>query len=426
MADAVKTKWTKEQVENLLKTEKLAYQKIELPYGLSTGGEDRSDTSNLIFNGNLDGKSVLDIGCYLGYFCHEAVRRGAKKVVGVDANENRLRQARLLADCMGRSIEYKSLNIEEEEITGQFDVVILLNVLHHLRNPIGVLDKIIPHVNERLILELAGPSSPKADKLLKKMWASWWLRYRINKLPLIIVGRDMTVNRKGEQKFFFSPVAIKHILMEQRSSFARLDILSSGFKNRYVAVAWKRQVENLIIISGATSSGKSTLIDRLMGGEIPEIAAEIGMRPNQEWRHLAPDPLKETKDVRLENVLYHYDILRPWNNDARIYQCEQGMEVLDCARGRTVVPLWTDPKLMCERLEPEVRTARHKSRQRRLADILAMYRSGKELAQRYEYWADYCRGKNAKLLFIDCSDKPKMLTENQWRGKLEKLKHTEV
>ena len=163
----IETSWTKEQVEDLLKREKLAYQKIELPYGLSTGGKDRSETSARIFADGVKGKSVLDIGCFLGYFCHEAVRRGASRVVGIDVDENRLRQARQIADCLGMDIEFRLFDIEQEGLTEQFDVILMLNVLHHFRNPISVVDKLIPHTNDRLILEVASPSSARPSKLLK-------------------------------------------------------------------------------------------------------------------------------------------------------------------------------------------------------------------------------------------------------------------
>jgi 2-polyprenyl-3-methyl-5-hydroxy-6-metoxy-1,4-benzoquinol methylase len=103
------TNWTKERIQDLLEREKLVYQKIELPYGLATSGKDRSQTSDMIFADSIKGKSVLDIGCCLGYFCHEAIRRGASRVVGIDVDENRIRQARQIADCLGMDIEFKLL-----------------------------------------------------------------------------------------------------------------------------------------------------------------------------------------------------------------------------------------------------------------------------------------------------------------------------
>jgi len=275
--EAMRTRWTRQQVEDLLRNEELAYQRVELPYGLSSPGEDRSKTAAVIFSDGVEGKTVLDIGCSLGYFCHEAVRRNAARVVGVDTDENRLRQARLIADCLAMPIEFRLLDIEEQNPPGRFDVVLMLNVLHHLHDPVSVLDKVCAHTGERLVLEVAGTRSPQAAKLLKMFGASWWLRRRIERLPLAVVGRDQTVTRKNEQKFFFSPSAMKHLLIDQRGDFAKLDVRPSEFKNRYIAVVWKLQVEHLIVVGGCTAAGKSTICERLMRGELPELAAGIGM-----------------------------------------------------------------------------------------------------------------------------------------------------
>ena len=53
---------------------------------MEVGGEDLKPTANCIFPNDLKGKSVLDIGCHYGYYCHEAKRRGAGKVLGVELN----------------------------------------------------------------------------------------------------------------------------------------------------------------------------------------------------------------------------------------------------------------------------------------------------------------------------------------------------
>ena len=64
--------WTREEIENFLDREILHYQKIELPFGLTTPGADRRKTYEKFFTENVSGKTVLDVGCSLGYF---ALRR---------------------------------------------------------------------------------------------------------------------------------------------------------------------------------------------------------------------------------------------------------------------------------------------------------------------------------------------------------------
>lgn len=417
----METSWTKEQVEDLLKREKLAYQKIELPYGLSTGGKDRSETSAKIFADGVQGKSVLDIGCFLGYFCHEAVRRGASRVVGIDVDENRLRQARQIADCLGMRIEFKLFDIEQEELTEQFDVILMLNVLHHFRNPISVVDKVIAQTNDRLILEVASPSSARPAKLLKSMGASWWMRRRLERLPVVVVGRDYAVHRGNEQKFFFTPSALTHFLMEQRGSFARLELTSSDFKNRYIGIAWKRHIDHLLIIGGTTSSGKSTLIGKLRQEELPEVAEAIGMETDDNWTYTDVAHVRDIKTEKIEKAVYHYDILRIFKSDTYTYSREQGIDVLDCADKRTVITIWCDPDVLRRRQQVKLRKGMRHWRERRVKDVLALYENGSQLAEQYRKWVTYSRQKQAELFFVDCTGEPRLLTHSEWDRKVKTL-----
>src|SRR5258705_4615072 len=151
---ALRTDWTKEQVESLLREEQFAYHRIELPYGLATAGADRSATADAIFPADLRGKSVLDVGCKYGFFCFEAARRGAARVVGLDVDPDSVRKARLLASCVASPVEFELAGIERESLAGEFDYVLCLNVLHHLADPIAALAKLGAAARERLVLQV--------------------------------------------------------------------------------------------------------------------------------------------------------------------------------------------------------------------------------------------------------------------------------
>ena len=58
----------KDEILEILKEHPNWYQKIPLPFGLETLGRDRSRTANKIFPSDLEGASVLDIGCAEGFF----------------------------------------------------------------------------------------------------------------------------------------------------------------------------------------------------------------------------------------------------------------------------------------------------------------------------------------------------------------------
>lgn len=103
--------------------------------------------------GSLRGKSVLDIGCNAGFYSLEMKRRGAARVLGVDADPHVLRQARLAAEVCGLDIEFRQLSVYDVGRLGEtFDLVIFMGVLYHLRHPLLALDLLYEHVVGDLLL----------------------------------------------------------------------------------------------------------------------------------------------------------------------------------------------------------------------------------------------------------------------------------
>ena len=102
---------------------------------------------------DLSGKSVLDIGCNGGFYSIEMKRRGAARVVGLDSDEDYLRQARFAAEVTGHQIEFRNLSVYDvKELGEQFDVVIFMGVLYHLRHPLLALDLLYEHVARDLMI----------------------------------------------------------------------------------------------------------------------------------------------------------------------------------------------------------------------------------------------------------------------------------
>jgi len=96
---------------------------------------------------DLRGKTVLDIGCNGGFFSLEMKRRGARRVLGLDLDEAYLAQARFAADVEELDIEFRRMSVYDVGALGeQFDVVLFLGVLYHLRHPLLALDLIHEHV----------------------------------------------------------------------------------------------------------------------------------------------------------------------------------------------------------------------------------------------------------------------------------------
>jgi tRNA (mo5U34)-methyltransferase len=102
---------------------------------------------------DLSGTSVLDIGCNAGFYSMEMKRRGATRVLGIDSDNDYLRQARFAADVNELDIEFRNLSVYEVGALGEkFDVVLFMGVLYHLRHPLLALDLIREHAVRELLV----------------------------------------------------------------------------------------------------------------------------------------------------------------------------------------------------------------------------------------------------------------------------------
>lgn len=115
---------------------------------------------------DLSHKSVLDIGCNAGFYSMEMKRRGAARVLGIDSDDDYLRQARFAAGVNDMHIEFRKLSVYEVGTLGEkFDVVLFMGVLYHLRHPLLALDLIREHaVRELLVFQSMQRGSAETEQ----------------------------------------------------------------------------------------------------------------------------------------------------------------------------------------------------------------------------------------------------------------------
>ncbi len=96
---------------------------------------------------DLEGRTVLDIGCNAGFYAIEMKRRNAGRVVGIDTDDHYLRQAAFAAEQAGVELDLRQMSVYEVgRLRERFDLVIFMGVLYHLRHPLLALDLIYEHV----------------------------------------------------------------------------------------------------------------------------------------------------------------------------------------------------------------------------------------------------------------------------------------
>ncbi|HEY8548671.1 MAG TPA: TIGR04290 family methyltransferase [Vicinamibacterales bacterium] len=102
---------------------------------------------------DLRGWTVLDVGCNGGFYSIEMKRRGAARVLGIDAEPLYVRQARYAADRLGVDVEVQTRSVfDVHRLGGPFDLVLFMGVLYHLRYPLLALDLLRRYAVGRLLV----------------------------------------------------------------------------------------------------------------------------------------------------------------------------------------------------------------------------------------------------------------------------------
>ncbi len=106
---------------------------------------------------DLTGRSVLDVGCNAGFYSVEAKRRGAQRVLGIDAQRHQVRQASFVARALDLPMEFRRMSVYDlsPETVGVFDVTLALGLVYHLKHLILGLERLHSVTGDLLILETA-------------------------------------------------------------------------------------------------------------------------------------------------------------------------------------------------------------------------------------------------------------------------------
>ena len=136
----------------------------------------------------------------------------------------------------GLEVEFLQRDILSQPLDEQFDYVCLLNVIHHLDEPIRAIHQLAAIARELLVIEFPTFEDPKFRKTTRIRFPK-----RYNRLPLIGVSSKRATSKKadGGQTFVFSPDAITRILQDHRPLFSQIKIIDSPVSGRKIALCRK-------------------------------------------------------------------------------------------------------------------------------------------------------------------------------------------
>lgn len=96
-----------------------------------------------------DNLSVLDIACNEGFFCLDALKRGARRVVGIDKN------AYIIQRAKQHSVDIEYICTDWWHLPDEkFDIIYFLSAIHYEKNQNLLLSYISEHLTEKGILIL--------------------------------------------------------------------------------------------------------------------------------------------------------------------------------------------------------------------------------------------------------------------------------
>ena len=294
----------------------------------------------------VEGRTVLDVGCHTGALCAEAARRGAVRVLGLEIEKARVLRATETVRPWGARVEIRRHDVETGLPAESFDYVICLNVLHHMADPLALLQACADRTRDRLVLEVAG-----FGRHDRRKFGRWGRIRRLERFPVIWVGEGNGYLLGKGQRFFFSPEPLRTLLLQQRHLFADVELFPRAYKDRSMLVAYRRKVGHLVVVAGPTAVGKSTLIERMRAGSAPEIAAQLGLSGFEDFAVVSADALSADRQRRTEKLILHYDTALPHVEEhAWTYARDPALDLLACAERVSVVSLRASAKTLRERL----------------------------------------------------------------------------
>ena len=94
------------------------------------------------FPDSLGEKTGLDLACHQGFYALKLAQRGLRRVVGVDVRQEHIDSANLIKSAFGLDdLVFRCQDVNDSSLRDfePADLVLLLGLIYHLEDPIGVL-----------------------------------------------------------------------------------------------------------------------------------------------------------------------------------------------------------------------------------------------------------------------------------------------
>jgi len=187
-------------------------------------------------------------------------------------------------------------------------------------------------------------------------------------------------------------------------------------------------IKRLILFAGPPCSGKSTVIKKVLLGNLPSLAESLQLGEPSSWKYIQAAKVHELSGSRMDRVILHYDILRQWRLklDNPSYEDDKPLGLLDAAEETTFVTLWTTPALLSRRLKLRETRCFIKTllsldfdgtrESIRNCQVNKLYVNPPKLFLHYDKWFSFCGSFDAKENWIMDTTKniPELIPASKW------------
>ena len=214
------------------------YHTMPLPYNMTLRGSyDHKALRDVLFDlVPPKGQSILEIGAANGYFSLEAAKAGVKNIRSLEINPERITTAVKFKNLWGLdNVDFLPLNTMDEYwmtpfTNNRYDQCYLLNVIHHIPEPIRMLRLCARVAKSVVVMELPQPDDPTLRHFpVTKALPSEALDRQV---PAIFVLNN------PQTPFTLTTAAVRTILANDCQHFKETE---SPIAGRMILVCYKKQ-----------------------------------------------------------------------------------------------------------------------------------------------------------------------------------------
>jgi hypothetical protein len=174
------------------------------------------------------------------------MRRGAARATGVETDPGRFAIAKRISELHG-NYDVHHASAETFDTSDRYDVVLFLNVLHHVLDPIVALRQVAARCSELLVLEftladdwqyienvISGSAQVSRGDKVRARVRSRAIRLAAGSMPIMALG-----DREYHRVWYFSESALRNLLVVHLKVARDVEFVSSPHPGRRsVAMCW--------------------------------------------------------------------------------------------------------------------------------------------------------------------------------------------